>query len=344
MNSQSLASTVEVVEVAPRDGFQSIADPLGTERKIEVIQALIDAGIKRIEIGSFVSPKAIPQMADTGALVQHFKDVPGVRFSALVPNKRGAELALAAGVKELVYVVSVSETHNQKNVRQSVEQSLQGLQDIAQLVSESAAASGNAANCGEAGISSGVASLGDANNPKEAGIKPAMRLDLGTCFDCPYEGRIEAAQVAEVLKKALAITQPLNINLEVAFCDTTGKASPLQVGSYFAQWRSEFGADACTWGFHGHDTFGMGVANALFAVQNGATVLDASAAGLGGCPFAPGATGNTATEDLIYALNGGNYPTGINLPSLLQAADLIAALPGGKTASHLRTVPRARVA
>lgn len=315
MNTQTLASTVEVVEVAPRDGFQSIAEPLGTERKIEVIQALIDAGIKRIEIGSFVSPKAIPQMADTGALVQHFKGIPDVRFSALVPNKRGAELALAAGVRELVYVVSVSETHNQKNVRQSVEQSLQGLQEIAQLVSSG-----------------------------EAGNRPAMRLDLGTCFDCPYEGRIEATQVADVLKKALAITRPLNINLEVAFCDTTGKASPLQVGSYFAQWRAEFGKDACTWGFHGHDTFGMGVANALFAVQNGVTVLDASAAGLGGCPFAPGATGNTATEDLVYALNGGNFPTGIDLPSLLKAADLISALPGGKTASHLRNVPRARVA
>ncbi len=303
--------SVELVEVAPRDGFQSISDPLPTQAKVEAIQALIDAGIKRIEIGSFVSPKAVPQMADIKDIVSAFINQQGVRLSALIPNLKGAELALASGLRELVYVVSVSETHNKKNVRQSVDASLEGLAHIADRV-------------------------------RDEGPKARLRLDLGTCFDCPYEGRIDAQRVVEVLRKALAVTEGLQ--LEVAFCDTTGRANPYQVRETLKIVQQVIGYDTIDWAFHGHNTFGAGVANALFAIEQGVTVLDASCAGLGGCPFAPGATGNTATEDLVFALQEGGIETGIDMMRLLHAADLIAALPGGLTASSLRQVPRTRAA
>ncbi|MBY6209660.1 hydroxymethylglutaryl-CoA lyase [Halomonas sp. DP3Y7-2] len=299
-------AAVELVEVAPRDGFQSIAEPLPTERKIQVIQALLDAGITRMEIGSFVSPRAIPQMADTSELIHAFAHRKDVRFSALVPNLKGAELALAHDLDELVYVVSVSEAHNLNNVRQSVEQSLEGLSRVV----EALRAKGNT----------------------------TLRLGLGTCFDCPFDGTIRWQQVDDVLERALAIIG--DVPLEVALCDTTGRASPYQVADHFARLTERHRSSTLAWAFHGHDTFGMGVANALAAVAQGATALDAASGGLGGCPFAPGATGNTASEDLVYALQGGGLVSEIDLPRLLHAADLIAALPGGKTESHLRRVPR----
>jgi len=303
---------VGIVEVTPRDGFQSIREPLPTADKIRCIEALIEAGITRLEIGSFVSPRAIPQMADIGEIVAAFSQRRAMRFSALVPNLKGAELALDCGLRELVYVVSVSESHNRSNVRQSVDASLKGLAAIVERLHER-------------GLQNTV----------------CLRLDLGTSFDCPYEGTIGWQQVDAVLDKARHAVG--DVSMEVALCDTTGRASPYQVADHFTRLRERHGDEALKWAFHGHDTYGMGVANGLFAIHHGATALDAATAGLGGCPFAPGATGNTATEDLLYALHGGGVNTGVSLPRLLEAADLIAALPGGQTASHLRNVPRERV-
>ncbi|QTP54459.1 hydroxymethylglutaryl-CoA lyase [Billgrantia sulfidoxydans] len=300
---------VEIVEVAPRDGFQSIRDPLPTIDKRRCIEALLDAGVARLEIGSFVSPKAIPQMADTGELVAAFADRPDVRLSALVPNLKGAERALACGIREVVYVVSVSESHNQSNVRRSPDESLEDLGRV-------------------------IACLRQSEGTR-------LRLDLGTSFDCPFEGTVSWQQVDRVLGRALELAGELP--LEVALCDTTGRASPYQVADHFSRLRERHAQPGLGWAFHGHDTYGMGVANALFAIHHGATAVDTACSGLGGCPFAPGATGNTATEDLLYALHGGGVATGIDLPALLQAADLIAALPGGQTASHLRQVPREKV-
>ncbi|SNY96724.1 hydroxymethylglutaryl-CoA lyase [Halomonas sp. hl-4] len=302
-------ANVEIVEVAPRDGFQSIRDPLPTIDKQRCISALVDAGITRLEIGSFVSPKAIPQMADTGKLIEAFADQPALRLSALVPNLKGAELALAHGIREVVYVVSVSESHNRSNVRRSVDESLEDLGRVAERLRQT------------------------------EGTR--LRLDLGTCFDCPFEGTIDWQQVDRVLSQATRLADGLP--MEVALCDTTGRASPYQVAEHFTQLRERHGGKGLAWAFHGHDTYGMGVANALFAIHHGATAMDSACAGLGGCPFAPGATGNTATEDLLYALQGGKVATGIDLSKLLVAADLIAALPGGQTASHLRQVPRERM-
>lgn len=300
---------VDIVDVAPRDGFQSIAEPIPTEEKQRCIQALIDAGVTRLEIGSFVSPRVLPQMADTGDLVAAFANRPGIRFAALVPNQKGATIALDHGVRELVFVVSVSEAHNQNNVRRSVDDSLDELAAIAKRL-------------------------------REAG-NSYLRLDLGTCFDCPFDGTIGWQQVDRVMTRAMDLCAGLD--LEVGLCDTTGRATPYQVADHFTRLRERHDYEGLKWAFHGHDTYGMGVANALFAIHHGASAIDGSCAGLGGCPFAPGATGNTATEDLVYALNGGGVHTGIDLPRLLTAADRIAALPGGKIASHLRNVPRERV-
>ncbi|MDX1464865.1 MAG: hydroxymethylglutaryl-CoA lyase [Halomonas sp.] len=302
-------ANVEIVEVAPRDGFQSIRDPLPTADKQRCIAALVDAGITRLEIGSFVSPRAIPQMADTGELIAAFADRPSLRLSALVPNLKGAELALEHGIREVVYVVSVSESHNRGNVRRSVDESLEDLGRVIERLRQT------------------------------EGTR--LRLDLGTCFDCPYEGTIGWQQVDRVLGQAIHLADGLP--MEVALCDTTGRATPYQVADHFTRLRERHAREGLAWAFHGHDTFGMGVANALFAIHHGATAVDSACAGLGGCPFAPGATGNTATEDLLYALQGGGVATGIDLPRLLEAADRIAALPGGQTASHLRQVPRERV-
>jgi hydroxymethylglutaryl-CoA lyase len=302
-------SSIEVVEVAPRDGFQSIREILPIADKQRCVQALLNAGVTRLEIGSFVSPKAIPQMSETGKLVEAFADRTDVRFSALVPNLKGAELALEHGIHEVVYVVSVSESHNHSNVRRSSNESIQDLHLVIERLRQSEGS--------------------------------RLRLDLGTSFDCPFEGTISWKQVDGLLSKALELAEDLP--LEVALCDTTGRATPYQVADYFSQLRERHARVGLDWAFHGHDTFGMGVANALFAINHGATAVDTACAGLGGCPFAPGATGNTATEDLLFALIGGGVTTGIDLPKLLEAADMIAALPGSQTASHLRQVPRERL-
>ncbi|CUH61591.1 hydroxymethylglutaryl-CoA lyase [Thalassobacter stenotrophicus] len=295
----------EICEVAPRDGFQSIMAPLPTDEKIAIIRDLAATGCTRIEIGSFVSPKAVPQMADMADIVDGVRDLPA-RLSALVPNQRGAQAALSAGITDMVYVFSISETHNQNNVRQSVAQSLDGL---ARIVTDLPA-------------------------------RTRLRVDLATAFDCPFDGAIGQGTVLDAVR---AVTQ-IAPHAEVAFCDTTGRANPFVVAARFAAAIALPQTQANTWAFHGHDTFGQGVANAMAAWHSGVNVFDTAAAGLGGCPFAPGATGNTATEDLVFAFNEGGLPTGIDIGLLLQTADRIHALPGGITGSHLRHVPRHRAA
>jgi hydroxymethylglutaryl-CoA lyase len=300
------AGSVTIMEVAPRDGFQSISEPLPTATKIEVIEGLLDAGYRRMEIGSFVSPKAVPQMADMRQIAEHFRDREGARLAALVPNAKGAELALASGIKELVYVFSASETHNLKNVRQTVEQSLDQLADIVSMRTR----------------------IGDFR----------LRVDVATSFDCPFDGPVPLERVRQAVERTAEIAG----EAEVALCDTTGRANPYQVRERFEAVMPM--APGLEWAFHGHDTFGMGVANALFAYEAGVRTFDASAGGLGGCPFAPGATGNTAAEDLVFAFEEGGIVTGIDLQKLLSLADRISELPGACVGGHLRLVPRERAA
>lgn len=301
----SATPAVEIMEVAPRDGFQSIAKPLPTEEKIAITEALIAAGLPRVEIGSFVSPKAVPQMADMAEIAAAFAGREGARLAVLVPNVRGLELALKAGMREIVYVFSISESHNRNNVRRSVAESVEALREVVSAMS------------GEAGL--------------------RLRVDLATSFDCPFEGTVPEASVLDAVKQVAAMAP----DCEIALCDTTGRANPAQVRDRFRA--AMAAADARTgWAFHGHDTYGMGVANAFFAHEAGVRVFDGSAAGLGGCPFAPGATGNTATEDLVFAFEQAGVATGVDMAALLAAADRTAALPGACLGGHVRIAPRER--
>lgn len=293
----------QICEVAPRDGFQSISEPLATDTKIAIIRDLVAAGCPRVEIGSFVSPKAVAQMADMAEIAAAVHDLPA-RLCALIPNERGAENAVAAGIKEVCYVFSISEAHNLNNVRQSVDQSIEGLARIV------------------------------ANLPKDV----RLRVDLATAFDCPFDGPVPLDRVLDAATRAATLAP----EAEIALCDTTGRANAFSVRERFRTAMALPEAARNGWAFHGHDTFGQGVANALAAWDVGVDVFDTAAAGLGGCPFAPGATGNTATEDLVFAFNEGGLHTGIDLMELLAVADRIAALPGGVVGSHLRNVPRHR--
>ncbi|ASJ72923.1 hydroxymethylglutaryl-CoA lyase [Granulosicoccus antarcticus] len=297
---------IEIVEVAPRDGFQSINEPIATGIKIQIIEALIAAGLTRIEFGSFVSPRAIPQMVDMIEIAQHFRTDTRARLAALVPNVRGAELALKNGVQEIVYVFSASEAHNLSNVGAPISQSIQGLADVCQAIS---------------------------------GADIALRVDLATAFDCPFDGTVPMDAVLHALEH-IAQLAPTS---EIALCDTTGRANPFEVAERFQKVMTMEALSNNTWAFHGHDTYGMGIANAMAANRAGVAVIDTSAGGLGGCPFAPGATGNTATEDLVFAARGSNAGCAVDLAALLEVADRIAELPGTSMGGHLRTVPRGKL-
>lgn len=296
---------IQIVEVAPRDGFQPVIPFIPTETKIEICNALIKTGIKRLEAGAFVSPKAIPQMSDVVQVLEHIENPQAVRLSVLVPNSTGGLMALDAGVRDIVFVFSISESHNQSNVGRSVSRSLE---DFAVLM----------------------------NNTQ---TPFRLRLNLATCFDCPFEGRISDRQVIHAVEQVLSMAP----DVEFGICDTTGRAFPDQVKSLLARLIRDYSSDCVSFAFHGHDTYGMGLANALAAYEAGIRVFDSAAGGLGGCPFAPGATGNTATEDLVFTFENMGIHTGISLDKLLHVADQIVTIPGAAVGGHVRRLPRARV-
>ncbi|NVK41493.1 MAG: hydroxymethylglutaryl-CoA lyase [Oceanospirillaceae bacterium] len=298
--------SVTLVDVSPRDGFQPIKPWISTEDKLEVIRGLVRAGFSRVEAGAFVSPRAVPQMKDAVDIWQEVRDHKDVRFSFLVPNAKGFELAVAAGVREVVYVVSVSEAHNQANVHRSVEDSLAELSRMIELY-------------GGSGV--------------------GLRVNLATCFDCPFDGRVPEEAVYRAVETILATgAQP-----EFGICDTTGRAMPDHVESLCRGLIERFGTERAGWAFHGHDTYGLGVSNALAAYRAGVHVFDVAAAGLGGCPFAPGATGNTAAEDIVFTFENMGIDTGVELSKLLAVADRAASLEGACSGGHIRSLPRARI-
>jgi hydroxymethylglutaryl-CoA lyase len=297
-------SSVTIVEVAPRDGFQAVKPFIPTDTKIRVIEALAAAGIERMEIGSFVSPKAIPQMADLGEILSRAQLPKSLRIQALVPNRKGLEAALATGVREVGWVLSVSESHNRNNVRRSVEESFRDFEAAWQ----------------------------------DLGKNVLLRFSLATSFDCPFEGRTPEKNVIACVERVLGLVP----ELEIAIADTTGRAAPNHVRSLFETLNKRYASDKVTFAFHGHDTYNLGVANAIAAYDAGVRVLDGAAAGLGGCPFAPGASGNTATEDLVFAFEHMGIATGIDFAKLLAAADLAQAVAPEQAGGRLRTVPRKR--
>ena len=298
----SLPDRVSIYEVSPRDGLQN-EDPVPTAAKIELIDRLSGTGVERIEAVSFVRPSAIPQMADAAQVWAGIVRAPSVRYSALVPNLRGAGLALAAGVTELEAVVSASETHNRKNVNRATAQSLD---DIAQII-DSAHRSG--ARC---------------------------QVIVSTAWGCPFEGDVPVERVLRVAGRAVADGAD-----SVSFGDTTGMATPGRVTALVGAFRSAY--PDIPLNLHFHNTRGAGLANVLTALQLGVADFDASVGGLGGCPYAPGATGNIATEELIYLTEDMGIATGIDLEAMIAAAADAEEIVGRTLPSQvLRAGPRTR--
>lgn len=284
------AIDIEISEVGPRDGLQSISPIMPTEAKKAWISALAAAGIPEIEVGSFVPAKVLPQLADTAELVTHAKTIPGLDVAVLVPNLRGAENALKAGPDKMTVPLSVSETHSLKNLNRTHEQVLEEVQ----------------------GIRAVIDSLPAAERPKLEG-------SLSTAFGCTIEGAVPEDKVMEMAEKLMAAGCD-----EVGLSDTTGFANPVQVRNYTRRIHGLLGADKLT-GIHLHNTRGQGFANVMAALDAGLTTIDASMGGIGGCPFAPGASGNIVTEDLVFLLESMGLKTGVNFERLFEARRILAA-------------------
>lgn len=298
-----MTSMVQIVEVGPRDGFQSMASIIPTAHKKEVIRRLFDSGIRRMEVTSFVSDRAVPQLADAAEIVRFANALDGLDAQVLVPTARHAERALAAGTKHLSAVLSVSERHNRGNVRRTP---LESVEDYRLMT----------------------------------GMMPSgtsMRLNVATAFDCPHEGLVSERDVLDLLDRLVAV----NADVEIALCDTTGRANPRQVGRLCAAVIARY-PQVNAWAFHGHDTYGLGTANVYAAWTEGIRVFDASVAGLGGCPFAPGATGNVATEDLVWMFEAMGVSTSIQIDALVETAWAITALPDSQTGGRVRDALTAR--
>jgi len=275
---------VTIVEVGPRDGLQNEQVTVSTVDKIEFINRLSAAGLPVIEVTAFVSPKWVPQMADAAAVFGGIVKRPGARYSALVPNVAGLERAMAAGVTEIAVFAAASETFSRKNINQGIEESLEGYKAV----------------CDRA---------------LAAGLR--VRGYLSTAFGCPYEGEVQPQKVIEVIERLLALGV-----FEVSVSDTIGIAHPGQVRHVLEDLTATVAAGSLA--LHFHDTRGTALANVLAALPFGITTFDASAGGLGGCPYAPGAAGNLATEDLIYMLDGLGIETGVSLKAVTEASAFMA--------------------
>jgi hydroxymethylglutaryl-CoA lyase len=300
--SWELPGRISIREVGPRDGLQN-EDPVPTDAKVALVDALSATGVERIEAVSFVRPSAIPQMADADEVWKRVKRAPSVRYSALVPNLRGALRALDAGFTELEAVVSASETHNRKNVNRSTGQSLDEIADIISTAHDRGA---------------------------------TLQVIVSTAWGCPYEGDVPVARTVSVAGRAVADGAD-----SVSFGDTTGMATPTRVRSLVGAFRSAH--PEMDLNLHFHNTRGTGLANVLAALELGVADFDASVGGLGGCPYAPGATGNIATEELVHMVEDMGVSTGIDLEAMINAAAEAEHLVGRTLPSQvLRAGPRTR--
>ena len=288
-----MADFILISEVGPRDGLQSIDSIMPTEAKKAWIRAEAEAGMREIEVGSFVPPKLLPQLADTGEVVAYARTLPGLTVAALVPNLVGARNAVEAGAHKISLPLSVSETHSLRNLRRSHEQVLGEVRAIADL----------------------VASL-------PAGDRPHFEGGLATAFGCSLEGPVAEDQVVRMAERMIEAGCA-----EVGLSDTTGMANPAQIRRLIRRVRAAVGEERLT-GVHLHNTRGLGLANALAALEEGITTLDSSLGGLGGCPAAPGASGNIVTEDLAFMLDSMGLETGIELGKLMAVREIVReALP-----------------
>ena len=270
---------VKVVEIGPRDGFQNVKEFIPTETKLKIIDGIVQAGFKKIQITSFVSPKAIPQMRDAKEVAEQVLDkYTGVDFFALVPNLYGAKNAVACGLKEVTPVISLSESHNKNNIKRTREESIEEIRRIREEF-------------------------------------PQLRItqDIACVFGCPFEGEMSVDALVELIGKLK------NVGVDAfTLCDTIGVAYPTLIQKVFKTVKEAF--PGTEFNAHIHDTRNMGIINSYVALQSGADSVQAAIGGLGGCPFAPGATGNTSSEDLVYMLNKCGYDTGVDFDILLRTA------------------------
>lgn len=286
----ALPAHVDVFEVGPRDGLQNEAARIATEDKIRLIKAIAGAGLRQIEITSFVSPKWIPQLADGPELARQLKLDAQVKTSALVPNIKGYEAACQADLKQINLFMSATEAHSKKNINKSVAEALATMAEVAALA-------------------------------KSDGRR--VRCYVSTAFACPYEGKVKPAAVAGIVQKLLAMGVD-----EISIGDTIGAAVPSDVAALVKLLAKDVALSALA--LHFHDTRGTALANVVAGLESGVTTFDSSLGGLGGCPYAPGASGNLATEDLVYMLEGMGVKTGIDLEKLVDAAELAQQMLGKK--------------
>ena len=302
-----LPAEATIYEVGPRDGLQNEARQVPTAEKIRFIDSLVAAGIRDIEITSFVSPKWIPQLADAAEVARGVRRPPGVRMSSLVPNRRGLETAVAAGMKEIAVFMSASETHNKKNVNKTIADTIAAFEDVVP-------------------------------HARAAGI--TVRAYLSTAFGCPYEGDVDPERVVALTGQL----RDLGV-YQVSISDTIGVANPRQVEDVLGRVLAKHPASSLA--VHFHDTQGTALANCVVALTLGITTIDAAAGGLGGCPYAPGASGNLATEDVVAMLHAMGIKTGIDLDKLTEASRTAATfvgheLPSKYLKAHIGKQARAR--
>ncbi len=283
-----LPREVSIYEVSPRDGLQNEAVTVPTTRKVRLIEALVASGLQRIEITSFVSPKWVPQLADGEEVAGMVPRTEGVSFSALCPNARGLERARAAGVEEIAVFISASETHNRKNVNKTVEDTLAGFREV---------------------IRPAV----------DAGLR--VRGYVSTLWGCPYEGDIDPRAGLRIAHELLE-----QGCYQISLGDTIGVGTPVQTKRIVELFLSEIASEKLA--LHMHDTRGTALPNILVGLEMGIRTFDASVGGLGGCPYAPGAAGNVATEDLVYMLEGMGVSTGVSLDRLVTAGQVASAIVG----------------
>jgi hydroxymethylglutaryl-CoA lyase len=290
---EELPPDVTMYEVGPRDGLQNESRMVPTDDKVKLIDALSETGLRAIEITSFVNPKWIPQLADGGEVSRRIARKPGLAYSALVPNRQGLDAAVASGMKEVAVFMSASETHNKKNVNKTIAQTLAAFRET---------------------VPPALA----------AGLR--VRAYVSTVYGCPYEGAVDPAKAVELslALKALGCYQ-------ISLGDTIGVANPRQVRDVLSRVLAEIAIPEVA--VHFHDTRGTALANILVAVEMGITTVDAALGGLGGCPYAPGASGNVATEDVVYMLEGMGVRTGVDLDKLVDCARLASTLVGHEVPS-----------
>ncbi len=286
----ALPESVSLYEVAPRDGLQNEASQVATHAKVRLIEALVDAGLRRVEVTSFVSPKWVPQMADADQVCQMLERKPGVTYSALVPNARGLRRALAGKLDEVAVFVSASETHNRKNVNKTIARTLKAFEGV----------------------------IGPAI---EAGLR--VRGYVSTLWGCPYEGEVDPEAGLRIAEELLG-----RGCYQVSLGDTIGVGTPLQTRRILEHFLERIPPERLA--LHLHDTRGTALANMLVGLELGIRDFDAAVAGLGGCPYAPGAAGNLATEDLAYTLAGMGIATGVDLERVWQAGQVAEAIVGRK--------------